>query len=248
MRPDFGTPRERPLTARGRVQADGTAWRVACSFGHALSGESIPGAETSKSGRTGIRASADLRGKAAEALSETGVEPVVEAPAILPMAGDPFHTAILSLESLRLSAVGREDEFVLPLLDGGIAAFDASQSAASGKRTRGEPAEPAKALPVVIWSSPAKRCLESAKPLGDLLNTPVRPVESLYEDKEFDLMVDVLSTLPKDCQRLVLVTHLPQIETTLYRLGLSRLGPIQPASALRLLFDNAGRLVASRRI
>lgn len=248
MRPDFGTQLNRPLTARGRVQADGTAWRVACSFGHALTGDTIPGAETSKSGRTGIRAAGDL-GSRLQAQASADL-PESMSPAQQSIEGDPFHTAILSLESLRQAAVG--DEFALPMLDGGQMTFtvdDAESPSASGKkRASGESTNLPKALPVVIWTSPALRCRETAKPLAELVGSEPRVVEALREDREFDLMTDVLAALPKDCQRLVMITHLPQIETALLRLGLARLGPISPGTAIRLLFDNAGRLVAHRRI
>jgi phosphohistidine phosphatase SixA len=249
MRPDFGTQMNRPLTARGRVQADGTAWRIACSFGHALTGDTIPGAETSKSGRTGIRAARDLIPTESGQGSESG-ESTSGATPLPSVEGDPFHTAILSLESLRMAAVG--DEFALPMLDGGQFSFAAGGSeepaTASQRRAALENASVPKALPMVIWSSPALRCLETAKPLADLVGSVPRPVPALYEDREFDLMTDVIAGLPRDCQRLVLVTHLPQVETVLVRLGLARLGPVTPAMAVRLLFDNAGRLVAHRKI
>jgi phosphohistidine phosphatase SixA len=230
FKPDHGTPDQRPLSSVGRVQADTVAWRIACSFGHANGGDALPDAKRGTSGRTGVRAA-------------TGRLEKVK-------SGELSEPSKSNTEELRSQASSDDD------LD---ASFDPLSDDGIDLETLGldpQPKKPApapdfgdmtSALPAVIRCSPALRCIQSAEPLVELLGSTAEPWDLLSEDREFDLLRDLMPELAK-VPRAIIVTHQPQVESTLARLGVSHLGPVGVGNAFRLLLSGDGRLISARKV
>lgn len=96
------------------------------------------------------------------------------------------------------------------------------------------------ALPVAIYTSPFRRCMDTATPIALQLGLTVQQVDWLRHGGELDVAFDQLQRLAQNVQAPVLIVgHEPELSQLVRRCcGLSAAVPIKKAGVVQLLRQN----------